>query len=129
YHVLCVGYALDLLGERFTYPISAVENLGADGVLAKIDALPWDGRAWSSGHVVDMYGTALLWNRQHGTPGHAATAAALFGWLGTHVDPATGMWGKPAPESGALEIVNGFYRASRGSYAQFGMPLPYRERV
>lgn len=129
YHVLCVGYALDILGERFTYPISAVENLGADGVLAKIDALPWDGRAWSSGHVVDMYGTALLWNRQHGTPGHAATAAALFGWLSTHVDPATGMWGKPAPESGALEIVNGFYRASRGSYAQFGMPLPYRERV
>jgi len=129
YHVLCVGYALDLLGERFAHPISAVEDLGADGVLAEIDGLPWDERAWSSGHVVDMYGTALLWNRRHGTPGHAATAAALFGWLGTNVDPTTGMWGRPAADSGDLEIVNGFYRASRGSYAQFGMPLPYRERV
>ncbi|GAB2608518.1 acyltransferase [Pseudactinotalea suaedae] len=129
YHVLCVGYALDLLGERFAHPITAVENLGADGVLAELDALPWDGRAWSGGHGVDMYGTALLWNRRHGTPGHAATAAALFGWLSTNVDPTTGMWGKPAPDSGDLEIVNGFYRASRGSYAQFGVPLPYRERV
>lgn len=129
YHVLCVGYALDLLGERFTYPISAVENLGADGVIAEINALAWDGRAWSSGHVVDMYGTALLWNRRAGIPGSVATAAAVFGWLGTHVDPRTGMWGSPDPLSGDLEIVNGFYRASRGTYAQFGMPLPFPERV
>lgn len=129
YHVLCVGYALDLLGAGFTHPISAVENLGADGVLAELDALPWAEHTWTSGHFVDMYGTALLWNRRHGTPGANATAAALFGWLGTHVDSATGMWGTALPTSGLLEIVNGFYRASRGSYAQFGMPLPFRERV
>lgn len=129
YHVLCVGYALDLLGESFAYPIAAVEDLGADGVLAELDALPWDGQAWSSGHVVDMYGTALLWNRRAKTPGSAATAAALFGWLSTRVDPRTGMWGSPDPRSGDLEIVNGFYRASRGTYAQFGVPLPFPERV
>ncbi|WP_420111109.1 acyltransferase [Pseudactinotalea sp.] len=129
YHVLCVGYALDLLGAGFTHPITAVENLGADGLLAELDALPWAERTWSSGHFVDMYGTALLWNRRHGTPRNAATAAALFGWLGTHVDRATGMWGHALPKSGLLEIVNGFYRASRGTYAQFGMPLPDREQV
>ncbi|HEX8509717.1 MAG TPA: acyltransferase, partial [Propionibacteriaceae bacterium] len=26
-------------------------------------------------------------------------------------------------------VVNGFYRASRGTFAQFGLPLPYPERV
>ena len=28
-----------------------------------------------------------------------------------------------------MQLVNGFYRASRGSYAQFGVPLAYPERV
>lgn len=129
YHVLCVGYALDLLGERFTYPISAVERLGADRLIAEIAAQPWEGTPWSGGHVVDMVGTALLWNRRHGTPGAATTAAALFGWLGTNADPRTGMWGTPDPATGDMQVVNGFYRASRGTYAQFGVPLPYREQV
>jgi hypothetical protein len=42
------------------------------------------------------------------------------------------MWGQPdGPTDGGdmLQVVNGFYRASRGSYAQFGLPLPYPERV
>lgn len=129
YHVLCVGYALDLLGEGFTHQITAVEALGADGLLGEIEQLPWADHTWTSGHFIDMYGTALLWNRRHDTPGTDATAAALFGWLGTHADRTTGMWGATKPESGLLEIVNGFYRASRGTYAQFGLPLPYRERV
>src|SRR5690606_14698934 len=28
-----------------------------------------------------------------------------------------------------LLVVNGFYRASRGTFAQFGLPLPHPERV
>ncbi|HIZ35860.1 MAG TPA: acyltransferase [Candidatus Ruania gallistercoris] len=129
YHVLCVGYALGLLGSSFTHPIRAVQELGSDQLLAELSAQPWQGRPWRSGHFVDMVGTALLWNRRSGASGTDVTAAALFGWLQTHVDPRTGMWGTPDPRSGALEIVNGFYRASRGTYAQFGMPLPYREQV
>ena len=39
------------------------------------------------------------------------------------------MWGSPNPEDGVLQLVNGFYRASRGTFAQFGLPLPYPERV
>ena len=32
-------------------------------------------------------------------------------------------------DGGLLQLVNGFYRASRGTFAQFGLPLPYPERV
>src|SRR5690606_30634251 len=42
-------------------------------------------------------------------------------------DPDTGMWG--AAKDGLLHMVNGFYRASRGTFAQFGVPLSYPERV
>lgn len=124
YHVLCVGYALDLLGAAFEHPITAVDELGADDLLRRIDAQPWRGEPWRSGHFVDMVGTALLWNTRHETPGRASTAAALFGWLATHTDLRTGMWGTPGTADGDLQIVNGFYRASRGSYAQFGVALP-----
>lgn len=124
YHVLCVGYALDLLGASFEHPIAAVDELGADELLKRIDAQPWRGEPWRSGHFVDMIGTALLWNRRHETSGSAATSAALFGWLTANADPRTGMWGTPGTADGDLQIVNGFYRASRGSYAQFGVPLP-----
>lgn len=129
YNVLCVGYALDVLGPGFRYPVTAVEDLGAERLLTALDALPWRERAWGGGHGVDMVGTALLWNRRHRTPGADVTAAALFGWLGTRVDPRTGMWGTPRAEDGDLQIVNGFYRASRGSYAQHDVPLPHPERV
>jgi len=124
YHVLCVGYALDLLGASFEHPITVVDELGADELLRRIDAQPWRGEPWRSGHFVDMIGTALLWNRRHETAGSEATAAALFGWLTANADPRTGMWGTPGTADGDLQIVNGFYRTSRGSYAQFGVPLP-----
>ena len=39
------------------------------------------------------------------------------------------MWGSATAERGLLPVVNGFYRASRGTFAQFGTPLPYPERV
>jgi hypothetical protein len=39
------------------------------------------------------------------------------------------MWGQPDAGGDMLQVVNGFYRASRGTYAQFGLPLPYPERV
>ena len=129
YSVLSVGYALDVLGSSFAHPIAAFDELDADGTLDYLAALPWQGQPWNAGNYADALGTALLWNRRKNTPGAEATAVALFGWLTAHTDPRTGMWGTPSPVDGDLQIVNGFYRASRGSYAQFGVPLPRPQRV
>ena len=53
----------------------------------------------------------------------------MFGWLATRVDRWSGMWGGPHPEWGWLMPVNGFYRLTRGTYAQFGEPVPHPEAV
>lgn len=129
YHVLCVGYALDLLGSSFPKPISAVSDRTAPELVQALDALPWRNRAWGAGAWVDMVGTALRWNLSHGEVGQTGWAEALFGWLQIHTDPHTGMWGSPRTEDGMLQVVNGCYRASRGTLAQFGMPFARPERV
>jgi len=124
YHVLCVGYALDILGARFPFPIRVVADARPDQVLAGLAGLPWRTNAWQAGHWVDVLGTAIHWNG-----GRTGVFEALFGWLLTNADPATGMWGSARPQDGFLQVVNGFYRASRGTFAQFGLPVPYPERV
>lgn len=129
YHVLCVGYALDVLGSRFEEPVGLVARLTTAELVERLDSLPWEGRAWSSGHWVDMVGTALRWNQSQQVGESPGTAEALVGWLVTRADPRTGMWGTVAGNGGLLQVVNGFYRASRGTFAQFGLPLPYPERV
>ncbi|BEL04420.1 hypothetical protein Q0Z83_026110 [Actinoplanes sichuanensis] len=129
YHVLCAGYALDLLGSEFPEPVRYLAAATPQQIVAGLRELPWDGSAWHGGHIVDGLGTALHWNLRKGEPPADGVVEALFGWLYLNADPRTGMWGAPAPDSGLLEIVNGFYRASRGTYAQFGRPLPYPERV
>jgi hypothetical protein len=73
--------------------------------------------------------TAMHWNSRLGEAGPPGATEALFGWLLTRADPATGMWGSARPQDGLLQVVNGFYRASRGTFAQFGLPLPYPRRV
>ena len=50
-----------------------------------------------------------------------------MGWLSASANPDTGMWGSPQPAPRWLQAVNGFYRLTRGSYAQLGLPLPYPE--
>ncbi|QCD58556.1 acyltransferase [Streptomyces hawaiiensis] len=130
YHVLCVGYALDLLGSSFAHPVHAVRTTTADRLVRHLGALPWDGRAWHAGAWVDSWATAAHWNLCAGGEAAAPGALeALFGWLHTHADPWTGMWGSPSQESGRLQMVNGYYRLTRGSFAQFGLPVPYPERV
>jgi hypothetical protein len=129
YHVLCVGYALDLLGSAFPVPVRAVSQLSAADLVTGLDALPWARNAWLAGHFVDCYGTAMLWNQRHGDLGQTGATEALFGWLTTRADPSTGMWGMSSRAEGLLQIVNGFYRASRGTFAQFDVPIPHSERV
>lgn len=129
YHVLCVGYALDILDSGFPEPITIVAEADAAELVDGLERQPWDGQPWRSGHWVDMAGTALRWNLARKVPGTRGTAEALFGWLLTRADRRTGMWGTGGHDGDLLQVVNGFYRASRGTFAQFGLPLPYPERV
>ncbi|NEA99366.1 acyltransferase [Streptomyces sp. SID13726] len=128
YHVLCVGYALDVLGSGLPHPVRGVQDMTARQLTTRLEALPWRTGAWGAGAWIDSWATAAHWNLRHGEPGNATTES-LFGWLLTRADPWTGMWGTPSAEAGRLQVVNGYYRLTRGSFAQFGLPVPYPERV
>lgn len=125
YHILSVGYALDLLGSRLAHPVRAVTELPAARLVERLDGLPWRTRAWRSGHWVDGVATAL----HFAAPACAPQVETLFGWLLTRADPGHGLWGAPDAAEGWREPVNGFYRTVRGSFAQFGLPVPYPERT
>ena len=128
YRILSVGYALELLGARPTRLIQYPLDVGR--LVNDLGELPWRiSGAWSAGHFVDAVGTALRWNLEVDPAAVEAPLNALFGWLTTNVDPTTGMWGEPAPDDDLLQIVNGYYRATRGTFAQFGVPLPLPERA
>ncbi|MET0956071.1 MAG: acyltransferase [Cryobacterium sp.] len=129
YHVLCVGYSLQLLGSGFAAPLSLATAVSAAETAETLCNLEWQSNAWSAGHRVDAIGTAMYFSRLRGDAIPPGATDTLFGWLLTHADPHTGMWGSPTPDTGLLQLVNGFYRASRGTFAQFGLPLPYPERV
>ncbi|MDD7961355.1 acyltransferase [Microbacterium thalli] len=129
YHVLSTGYALDLLGAAFPHPIGLIVDATPTSIIERLNALPWDSDPWNAGHHVDALGTALLWTRRRGDAAAPGIAEALVGWLLTRADPASGMWGRPSPDRGLLLLVNGFYRASRGTFAQHGIPLSYPDAV
>ncbi|UUP16633.1 acyltransferase [Nitratireductor thuwali] len=124
YNVLAVGYALEALGAKPLHPVSAVE-LDAPALCDWLDSLPWSTRGWSAGAHVDAIGTALYFNARYFASARARET--LFGWLAMNVDRGTGLWGKPTAEEGLLQPVNGFYRLTRGTYAQFGLPVPRPE--
>lgn len=128
YHILSVGYALDLLGTRFQHPIRAISDLPPKDLIATLDGLDWARGAWTSGSVVDAIGTGLYRNiADFGLSGE--NLETLYGWLLTRARRTHGMWGEPDSDSGWLMVVNGFYRLTRGTFAQFGLPLPYPERA
>ncbi len=129
YHVLCAGYALDLLGSAFRHPVHVVADADAAELIAHLEGLPWKDGAWTAGDWVDILGTAIHWNLGLGVSGRPGAAEAMFGWLLSRAEPRTGMWGSPRAVDGLLQPVNGFYRIARGTFAQFGLPLPYPERV
>lgn len=133
YHILCVGYALQLLGSSFAHPIHAVDALDAHELERQLDALAWRDRAWSAGATIDGLGTACLRNMadfgDRLPDGGRGPLMTVMGWLAARVDPAHGMWSQPDPQAGWLQVVNGFYRLTRGTYAQFGLALPHPERA
>ena len=125
YHLLAAGYALELLGEAPRFPVRAAAELAPAQLYAVLDALPWAERAWSAGDWIDGYGTGLYLNARHFGAAHGPEP--LLGWLLSRADRHTGMWGTPRPQDGWLQPVNGFYRLTRGTFAQFGLPVPYPE--
>lgn len=124
YNVLAVGYALEVLGARPLHPVSAVE-LPASELCRWLESLTWRERAWGAGADVDTIGTALYFNARYFSTG--TSRETLFGWLALKQDRASGLWGSPTAEEGLLQPVNGFYRLTRGTYAQFGIAVPRPE--
>jgi acetyltransferase-like isoleucine patch superfamily enzyme len=127
YHILCVGYALQLLGTRFAHPVRAVADMDPADLLVRLDNLPWDTRGWGAGAWVDAFGTGVC--RNLADFDLHSPVETLFGWLLANADPFHAMWSKPDVEQRWLQPVNGFYRLTRGTYAQFGLPLPYPEQA
>ncbi len=121
YNVLAVGYALEVLGSRPRQPIAAVQ-VDPDELVSWLDTLPWDVSAWSAGSVVDAIGTAMYFNARYFDV--VQPRQALFDWLTRNSNRTTGLWGEPTVLEGWLQPVNGFYRLTRGTYAQFGVSLP-----
>lgn len=121
YRVLCIGYALEALGGAVARPYPLPPRIPA-----WLDALPWNENAWGAGDSVDCLGTAIYQNTAHfGQACAEKELAELFAWLGERVNPRTGLWG----EDEEHRAVNGFYRLTRGTYAQFNRPLPLPERA
>lgn len=131
YHVLSVSYAVRLLGGRMPHPIRAVHGLAATELTVALDARDWAAGAWGSGAAVDAVATACAANMLDHSDAFdddgAGPLLTLLGWAVARADPRTGLWGKelPGSESPRLQAVNGFYRLTRGLFAQFGLPLPY----
>ena len=124
YNVLSVGYALELLDSHLPHKITAVET-DPRPLCDWLESLPWATNAWGAGAAVDAMGTALYFNARYHDTGRSREV--LFGWLALMQDRGTGLWGKPTPEQALLLPVNGFYRLTRGTYAQFGLPVPRPE--
>ncbi|NLF32532.1 MAG: acyltransferase [Planctomycetes bacterium] len=125
YGLLSRGYALECLGAKPLHVVHCIETLPADDLVEQLNALPWATRAWGGGAWIDAFGTGLYLNMKYF--GARRGLETLLGWMAAHVDRATGLWGSATPDGGLLQPVNGFYRATRGTYAQFGIPLPLPE--
>lgn len=123
YFYLAIGYALECLGEHLPYPNHKLATITTDELFEQLEQLPWTERAWSAGDWIDAYGTAAYHQLKYHDD--SLSLAPLLGWLLQKANPLTGMWGEPTAEQGWLQPVNGFYRLTRGTYAQFGLPLPY----
>src|SRR5674476_440189 len=129
YHVLCVGYALDLMGSRFPWPVEAVRSMTAEGIVSDLESLPWHSEGWGAGAWVDAWATAAHWNLGQAAAMEPGALEALFGWLLTRANPAFGTWGEPTSGQAALQVINGYYRLTRRSFAQFAVPVPYPEQL
>lgn len=127
YHLLAIGYALEVLGDSLLHPVQVIEQMSTETLFQHLNEMPWSHDAWGCGDWIDCYATGIYHNLQHFSS--RKRPDDLFGWLQTHCDAHSGLWGSPSAEDGWLQPVNGFYRLTRATYAQFGIPLPYPEQA
>ena len=127
YNTMIVNYALECLGSHLSHPVANAEALDAALLVETLDSLHWRDAAWGAGHWVDCYASSLYPNRKYF--GLGLQIEVLFSWLDRNCDGETGLWGKWRPADRWLQPVNGFYRLTRGTYAQFGIPLPHAVRA
>ena len=127
YCTMIVNYALEGIGSSLAHPVTNAENIGPDRLNEILDSLSWTTRAWDAGGWVDCYASCLYANKKYFGLGQQIDH--LFAWLDNHVDPKTGLWGQWNKADRWLHPVNGFYRLTRGTYAQFGRPLPNPEKA
>jgi len=127
YDYLAVGYALEALGSHLKFKNQAIERVTSDMLYESESNLPWGKTAWGAGAWNDHFATAAYHDLKY--HGGQYDLSALFGWLNLHCNNATGMWGSETRGQRWLQPVNGFYRLTRGTYAQFGQPLPYPDEA
>lgn len=127
YNTMAVSYALESLGSTLACPVAVASAITAPRLRKKLESLPWTDRAWHAGDWVDCYASSVLSDARHF--GRKPPLKALFAWLDAKCDPMTGTWGQWSKESRWQHPVNGFYRLTRGTYAQYGLPVPYPEKA
>ena len=127
YNTMIVNYALECLGSSLAYSVTNAEAIDADHLVAVLDHLDWSNNAWNAGHWVDCYASCLWVNQNYF--GQGRQIERLFSWLEAHCDPKSGLWGSWCEKDRWLLPVNGFYRLTRGTYAQFNRPLPLPEKA
>ena len=127
YNTMIVSYALECLGSNLAFPVKNAAAITPARLRRHLAKLPWATTAWHAGDWVDCYASCLLPNALHF--GQKPPLAELFAWLDEHHDPASGLWGSATADTRWLQPVNGFYRLTRGTYAQYGRALPAPERA
>jgi acetyltransferase-like isoleucine patch superfamily enzyme len=125
YDYLAIGYALECLGSHVKYKNEYLERVTPEALCEKERSLPWSTNAWGAGSWSDCFSTAVYHDKKYHDGSY--DLSTIFGWLNLNCSSATGLWGESTKESKWLKPVNGFYRLTRGTYAQFGVPLPYPE--
>ncbi len=125
YYYLTIGYALECLGSHIKHEVTGIGELSTDEIYNHLDNLDWTENGWGCGSWNDHFATAMYHNLKYHDSNDRPEA--LFGWLNTHNSSASGMWSNPSKKQGWLLAVNGFYRLTRGTYAQFGVDLPHPE--
>ena len=126
YNTMAVSYALETLGATLAHRVASASNITAPRLRKKLERLPWKDRAWGAGDWIDCYASSVLSDALYFD--RRPPLKELFAWLDKKCDPMTGVWGDWTPTSRWQQPVNGFYRLTRGTYAQYGMPLPHPEK-
>lgn len=127
YNTMALSYAIECLGSNLAHPVTVASNITAPRLRRKLGSLPWKDCAWHAGDWVDCYASSVLSDALYFDRRPPLTE--LFAWLDRKCDPMTGMWGAWSEKSRWQQPVNGFYRLTRGTYAQYGRPLPHPEKA